>query len=154
VIDHCRRYTFPSHFFLPSGSELAFVEDGFGGLLPQPFVQTWATPPQPMNDRNEEEQLRYVPFATCDFFVMSNPLERQQTEVIDGAVSQEAVMTGHISPLLAFTRSSSVSSVHCESLIDAQRSQSALARAFSIPFFSPPRNYFVDYCLYKNNNRV
>mmetsp|Transcript_16061 Transcript_16061/g.26944 ORF Transcript_16061/g.26944 Transcript_16061/m.26944 type:complete len:446 (+) Transcript_16061:744-2081(+) len=134
-------YTFPSHFFLPTGAQLAFVQDGFGGLLPQPYVETSAAPPQPMNDRNEEEPLRYVPLGSCDYFVLSVPAA--EDEACDG--------TG--SPILAHVRTPRASRLHCEPLIDAKRSTSALSRAFAIPHYSAGHNHFIDYCVFKNMDR-
>ena len=64
-------YRFPSHFFLPEGSKLAFLESGFRGQLPQLFDPTNGTrgiPPN-FNEINEEETDRYVETLTCDFVV-------------------------------------------------------------------------------------
>ena len=133
------RYTFPSHFFLPQGAELAFVQDGFGGLLPQPFVHTWTPPPQPMNDRNEEEPLRYVPPTA----------EQRGVASARRATVRDATARGGGGGAAA----AKVTRLHCEALIDPRRSTSALARAFAVPHFSAANNHFVNYCVYRNNAR-
>lgn len=82
-------YLFPSHFFLPNNARLAFVRDGFGGVLPQHFgfgrlsslhpqdvIDPWhrngtyLLPVQPFNDRNEEELSRYVLLEDCHYVVV------------------------------------------------------------------------------------
>ena len=150
------RYTFPSHFFVPLKVELAFVSDNFHGLLPQPFSPfdlggTAAIPPQPMNDKNAEEPMRYLPLESCDFFVLSMPSRD---------VSSETAIP--LSPLQQHVKSFSckekekncgmISPVTCKRLIDPSRSSSALARAFHIPYYSLKVNNFLEYCLYKNHN--
>ena len=85
-------YLFPSHFFLPRGARLSFLDDGFRGILPQHYSfgrsdpslfaeqeialgvslthnGTYLTPVQPFNNGNREESSRYVPIASCDFIV-------------------------------------------------------------------------------------
>ena len=86
-------YRFPSHYFLPHGMKLGFVESGFGGLLPAYFkvlsqesvhiqdyllkrdmvgyidaarsaTRTLAEPVERVNDLNEPELDRYVLFLT------------------------------------------------------------------------------------------
>lgn len=67
-------HIFPSHFFLPANAKLEYVEDGFKGILPQHYSSengTFTEPLQPFNDRNEEEQSRYVKLTQCDFYVGS-----------------------------------------------------------------------------------
>ena len=64
-------YRFPSHFFLPTGATLAFLESGFRGQLPQLFDsmnRTRGDPPN-FNDENNEQRDRYVEARTCDFVV-------------------------------------------------------------------------------------
>jgi alpha-1,2-mannosyltransferase len=70
-------YRFPSHYFLPEGVRLRFLESDFRGQLPQYFLEstytdsegrtvsgngrdgTWQIPPG-FNDQNKEETARYV----------------------------------------------------------------------------------------------
>ena len=100
-------YLFTSHFFLPEGARLAFLEDGFGGILPQHFNfgrsdptvfsaleaapaeftfrrnGTFLPPLQPFNDRNREETSRYVQLPSCDFIVLlvdGNDFERMSSK--------------------------------------------------------------------------
>lgn len=62
-------YRYPSSFFLPEGSHLAFVRAGFTGILPAAFGPSTSSPPAPMNSMNREEPSRYVDPASCDFAV-------------------------------------------------------------------------------------
>ena len=65
-------YTFPSHFFLPPNARLQYVRGNFHGQLPQHFRSfqgTSSTPIYNFNDKNEEEESRYVAFSTCDYLV-------------------------------------------------------------------------------------
>ena len=86
-------YLFPSHFYLPRGARLAFVDDGFRGILPQQYSLgrgdpalyseqetalnvslrrngTYLPPLQPFNNENREERSRYVPIGSCDYLVV------------------------------------------------------------------------------------
>lgn len=67
-------YRFPSSFFLPPDTHLAFLESSFKGQLPQPFTKYGSRVEsqqylQPFNDQNKEESLRYVDTNSCDFIV-------------------------------------------------------------------------------------
>lgn len=124
------------------------MEDTFHGLLPA-LVRADPTSSapglalqQPMNDRNEEETDRYVPLASCQYFVLSMP-----TTTVTATPLQSYIMQRTIA---ADGREDSAMRLHCERLIDPSSSSSMLARAFEIPFFSEIHNKFVDYCLFKN----
>jgi alpha-1,2-mannosyltransferase len=63
-------YRFPSHYWLPDNSTLAFVKSDFKGILPKHFQEDSKTNwynrpgthvvPSGMNDENREEPDRYV----------------------------------------------------------------------------------------------
>lgn len=56
-------YRFPSHFYLPSHVNIAFVRSRVGGLLPQyygPWPEGSRVVPEGMNDLNQEDLSRYV----------------------------------------------------------------------------------------------
>jgi hypothetical protein len=66
-------YQFPSHFFLPPHARLQYIDDHFGGILPQHFAPlngTAAVLLQAFNNRNREEKARYVPLLECDYLVL------------------------------------------------------------------------------------
>jgi len=73
-------YRFPSHFLLDDlNLRLKFVKSGFGGQLPQPFLEE----PLPtatrklrenFNDLNREEISRYVPIQECNYVVDMKPI--------------------------------------------------------------------------------
>jgi alpha-1,2-mannosyltransferase len=67
-------YRFPSSFFLPPYTQIAFLESSFKGQLPQPFTEHGSRLEsqrdlQPFNDQNKEEPLRYTNITSCDFIV-------------------------------------------------------------------------------------
>jgi alpha-1,2-mannosyltransferase len=133
-------YSFPSHFFLPTHAQLAFLNDNFHGLLPQPFAPdngTFADPIQPFNDRNEEEPSRYVRLADCDYVVLLHS-ERVEDEprALHAAIDDASGDTSFIQ--VAATR-----------VIDPVLSISSFGRAFYIPFFSSMKNKFQQYRLYE-----
>lgn len=138
-------YTFPSHFFLPAHATLAYVEDNFHGLLPQPYDRTVGTagvPLQPVNDLNAEERSRYVELSTCDYVVMTTPSSAQDT----------ATYTPLQEKIVGTSGDAGFSKVHCEDIIDAARSPSALFRAYYVPFAPREKNVFMQYCLYSRKN--
>lgn len=145
-------YTFPSHFFLPNHVNFSYVADNFHGLLPQPYtlsVGTAGTPLLPVNGLNAEEMSHYVPLASCSHLVMTTPSEKfgigqytpLQRRVLLGFEEDSASDSGF--------KNKSFKPIHCENILDALHSSSALHRAFFIPFFTPTgTNVFMQYCLY------
>ena len=130
-------YFFPSHFFLPQDARLAFVKDNFRGQLPQPFAVesgSSAAPAQPFNDRNAEEESRYVPYEECDYIVVLKTGDASSGEVQRRPIEQflDAQHSGY--RLLARAP-----------VIDVSSSTRALPRAFYIPSLSDRANKFVDY---------
>lgn len=148
-------YYFPSHFFLPENSSLAFVRDGFYGQLPQPYDSSKGilhgsaqTPPQPVNDQNKEEMSRYIAVDECDFSVAtvsrnpeedSTPMLRKMT--IFRVPEDRFKLIDEELDLLYFDPASR------ESVIDQEKSEKAIFRAFSVPFFSFKFNRFKEYLL-------
>jgi hypothetical protein len=152
-------HTFPSHFFLPSGAKLAYVEDNFHGLLPQHFLAPYGSSIAsvlPINDQNQEEKSRYVPLDSCDYLVMTTPTclldivpsakEGQQRREVD-----ESCMTA-LSPLqmklVQGGEEREFLALVCQEVIDPGRSVSSLGRAYAIPYLSAQSNRFMHYCLY------
>ena len=137
-------YYFPSHFFLPENTTLAFVRDGFYGQLPQPFDSSIGIlhgiskkPAQPVNDKNKEEMSRYVTVDECDFAVAtvsripeedSSPMLRKMT-IFRSPGDRNRLIDEELD-LLYFDPASR------EKVIDPAKSKNAFSRAFSIPFFS------------------
>lgn len=77
-------YTFPSHFFLPPNARLQYVRGNFHGQLPQhyrSFQGTSSTPIFNFNDKNEEEESRYVAFSTCDYLVATLKPQNSESDV-------------------------------------------------------------------------
>jgi alpha-1,2-mannosyltransferase len=69
-------YRFPSSFFLPEGLRAKFIRSGFRGLLPGEFpdapdystlLESTSRIPEGMNDRNEEDEGKYVRAQVCSF---------------------------------------------------------------------------------------
>jgi len=131
-------YFFPSHFFLPSNARLEFVSDTFHGQLPQHFHPKSGTsgkPFLPFNDRNKEEISRYVTIDECDYIVavMDEDLS-SLGPMMNGVFAQDAPTFERL--------------LH-RHVIDAERSRSALARAFFIPSLSAQMNKLREYTVFK-----
>ena len=146
-------YTFPSHFFLPTHTHLSYVEDNFHGLLPQRYDPSVGTQGSvlPVNDLNAEEKSRYVDLQTCDYLVMTTPSARTLSEESPSLTPlQQQVLTSRSDGTETedATKKNKFNAVHCEVIIDAPNSPSALFRAFFIPFTPPSKNEFMRYCLY------
>jgi len=66
-------HRYPSSFFLPPGSHLAFLPSNFKGQLPQPFPPGGVAvdPIEPFNNLNKEEKSRYIEggVSSCAFVV-------------------------------------------------------------------------------------
>jgi hypothetical protein len=152
-------FTFPSHFFLPTGTKLAYVEDNFHGLLPQHFLAPHGSSiPSvlPVNDQNREERSRYTPLESCDYLVMTTPsclLLTQEQECLStlSPLQTQLLMEGMgtgITTAPASQRPRQFIPQLCEEIIDPVRSSSSLGRAYTIPFLSSKTNHFMQYCLY------
>ena len=67
------RYRFPSSFFLHNQTQLRFVKDGFDGQLPAPYSAPLPEGSRAVhkhfNDRNQEEDSRYLERTKCDALV-------------------------------------------------------------------------------------
>lgn len=62
-------HMYPSAFHLPGvGSELRFLDEGFRGILPGPFVST-STGWEGVNDRNQAHPGQFADRDECDFVV-------------------------------------------------------------------------------------
>jgi hypothetical protein len=161
-------YQFPSHFFLPAGARLQFIQDGFGGILPQHFSPTNGTfgpPLLPFNDRNAEQVDRYVPLTSCQYLVLlvdahkiahekealPEPLSASQRirhllhagEVAEGKGTKEG---GMHEQLRRFRK------VTSRPVISAEYSRSPLFRSFFIPTKSPQSVVFQEYALFEQNH--
>jgi alpha-1,2-mannosyltransferase len=135
-------YQFPSHFFLPASARVQYVQDGFGGILPQHFSEingTFAEPAQEFNDRNREVTTRYVNLAQCDYLVILIDANKPAQE---STLRQQLLQDGGIDN----TRFRQVAS---EKVISAEFSVSALFRAFYIPGLSTSRVKFQEYVLFE-----
>ncbi len=146
-------YLFPSHFFLPPSAQLAFVEDGFGGILPQPFSAvngTSAEPLQPFNDGNREEVSRYVPVSSCDYLVLL--IDRNKEELSLGPLRRELVRQQESAGFSADSSSlgARFAAVATRDVISPEFSLSSLGRAFYIPGLSERTVKFKQYTLFQN----
>jgi alpha-1,2-mannosyltransferase len=80
-------YRFPSSYFLPRDMRAKWVRSEFRGLLPGEFSEartgfgfwsgTWL-PTTGLNDRNEEDDAKYVDLRTCAFLVDTQYPEQQK----------------------------------------------------------------------------
>eukprot|EP01064_Diplonema_japonicum_P036512 TRINITY_DN8226_c0_g1_i1.p1 TRINITY_DN8226_c0_g1~~TRINITY_DN8226_c0_g1_i1.p1 ORF type:complete len:566 (+),score=139.24 TRINITY_DN8226_c0_g1_i1:948-2645(+) len=64
-------YRFMSHFFVPEFLVVAFVNDGFAGLLPKYFTSTTTAPPG-FNDLNQMDPNQFVSPDTCTYLVATS----------------------------------------------------------------------------------
>ncbi|KAL1518698.1 hypothetical protein AB1Y20_002985 [Prymnesium parvum] len=119
-------YRFPSSFFLPPTARLAFIRDGFDGLLPSHF-----TSPAPQgsrivhshfNDQNADEPSAYEKESNCDFIV--------DLELASDRTHRSATPAWHVWTQHRF--------------LDASRSPS-WSRALYIPMISDQYNTYADY---------
>ncbi|KAI5957069.1 ALG9 [Candida theae] len=75
-------YHFPNSFHIPHQHRLRFVESGFDGLLPGDFFEpttsiiesTTFVPPH-MNNKNQFESDKVIPWEQCDYFVDNTQAE-------------------------------------------------------------------------------
>jgi hypothetical protein len=90
-------HRFQSHFFLPAHVHLHYIQDHFGGLLPQPFGQfAYSKPSKQVNDRNAEELDRYTPLAECDYLLVS--IESSQADMMDRKICSDVLLKHFINP--------------------------------------------------------
>lgn len=135
-------YQFPSHFFLPAAARVQYVQDGFGGILPQHFSEingTFAVPAQEFNDRNREVTARYVDLAQCDYLVVLIDANKPAQE---SALRRQLLLDGDVGDA-RFHR------IAAEKVISSEFSASALFRAFYIPGLSASRVKFQEYVLFE-----
>jgi len=136
-------HRFPSSFFLPKGSNLAFLPSDFKGQLPQPFTPGGVAvePLQPFNDENREEISRYIAggISNCDYTV-----ELMLTE--DKLLGRKSPATSLLMEAAGEKgRWNMISSV---AFLDAERTH-GLHRMLYIPRVSDSRAVLVDYALWK-----
>jgi alpha-1,2-mannosyltransferase len=62
-------YTYPSNYY--TTGELFYYSDGFKGLLPGKFGESFI-----MNNQNREEKDRYIPLESCEYVVALNTTEK------------------------------------------------------------------------------
>lgn len=141
-------YFFPSHFFLPQRTRLAFVRDSFHGQLPQLFreggsreelwIGLWSNPLQPFNKMNKEEMSRYVDISSCDYVVALVDHEAEQHTHGPMVRAMELAVLGDTVPQSPGKFSVLIN----KPVLDPSRSPSALARAFHIPMLSKRLNTY------------
>ena len=125
-------YRFPSSFFLPRGSILAFVRDGFRGQLPAPYMEPpprgSRLVPSHFNGLNREEPSRYIPLESCDVLVDLLPISGSNDQA-ERAAFQRNLFRWRAAPFL-----------------DAARSPS-WSRALYVPMVSDHSNAYAEYAL-------
>lgn len=130
-------YQFPSHFFLPNHARLAYIDDGFHGILPQHFASingTFGEPLQPFNDQNKEETIRYIPVKQCDYLIHSRP---SICDIDSKTMSQESCQQIHSSIEITYP------------VVDSVQSGKEFAKAYALPYFTKKYVNFKDYTLNK-----
>lgn len=152
-------YFFPSHFFLPQHTRLAFVRDSFHGQLPQLFreggpggeqswIGLWSDPLQPFNKMNKEEMSRYVDISSCDYVVALVDHEAEQHAHGPMVRAMELAVLGDSSaPQIPGKFSVMIN----KPVLDPSRSPSALARAFHIPMLSKRLNIYNMYTAFSKH---
>jgi alpha-1,2-mannosyltransferase len=86
-------YRFPSSFYVPQGSELAFLPSSFHGQLPQAFSVHGSRPEsqavlQPFNDHNLEQPERYEQDPkNCEWII-----DLQSSECAQSVSKQEILL--------------------------------------------------------------
>ena len=172
-------YTFPSHFFLPKNARLEYVRGNFHGQLPYHFSRingTSISTVQRFNDKNEEEESRYVMRSTCDYLVANMDLhssEEEEIVEIEGSRSGSwRARIGHFIQTqtargdetgddkgksrdfdIPDTDSDPVSFrlLFSRRIIDPALSSSSIARAYFIPGLSSMKNAYSSYSALKRN---
>ncbi|KAK7058438.1 mannosyltransferase [Paramarasmius palmivorus] len=119
-------HRFPSHFLVPNGVNVEFIQHDFRGLLPGHFPEwngdeqsvglgLWRRPqtriqPEGVNDLNQEDPSHYVPVSSCDYLVdldfpehpVESELEPRYAIQKDWArVTCQPFLDGRFSPLLS-----------------------------------------------------
>jgi hypothetical protein len=174
-------YTFPSHFFLPNNARLEYVRGNFHGQLPQHFATingTSASTAQHFNDKNEEEESRYVKLSTCDYLVATMDLHNRNSkeeEIVEKESARSGSWRDRVGQFfqtqtargdetgddkgesLVFSMPDTDSEpvnfrlVFSRRVIDPARSSSSLARAYIIPGLSSMQNAYNSYSALKRN---
>lgn len=114
-------YTFPSHFFMPEGFKLQFVQDNFHGILPQHFSApngSWVNPHHSlaMNDKNTEEIDRYVSLERdCSYVVITLPPLSPPLSFSDHQHQEKQSISLDLSPLQSAVLQSMASNVEVSS---------------------------------------
>lgn len=125
-------HRFPTSFFLPAGTRLAFVKSEFDGLLPKAFSETpdgYSAIPTDMNNMNKEEPSRYIAVEECEFFVDQ---DRKNAETaLEPRYKQQT---------------SEWKAVACAPYLEATESH-PFYRAWFVPTLSPKHTVFNEYCL-------
>ena len=175
-------YTFPTHFFLPKNSRLEYIRGNFHGQLPQHFPALHGTsgpPLQNFNDRNAEEQSRYVNLTSCDYLVASMDGRSDKTtsnkpiktrvnadyswrsrisNFIDSKIEEEEVGGNVVDSYFQFTGEVRPDVAAEEvrfrllfdrKVIDPAGSSSAVARAYFLPGISQLKNSYKYYSALK-----
>ena len=144
-------YRFPSSFFLAPAtssqrSRLRFLKSGFGGQLPQPYLErsNGAAIVQPhFNDRNAEEVTRYTPISECDYIIdlfeeegdtVASQFMQTYTELFDGK-GEEGRKGWEV--------------IFEAPFLNVGKSTSSLFRALYIPFYSQTKNVYGTYAVLK-----
>lgn len=85
-------YHFPNSFFLPDNYRLRFIKSGFDGILPGDFseeftslIRATSVIPPNMNNLNQFEQDKVIPFDECDYFI-DNDEESENQVILKGEV--------------------------------------------------------------------
>ena len=135
-------FYFPSHFHLSNHISLNFLDDGFKGQLPQyynPINGTFALPTHAFNDRNMEEQSRYVSLDSCDYVVLlrQSKFNKDNKKIVEDLLDQPS-------------NKAKFKLLKSKSIIDKLGSTNSLARAYYIPTLSHADNVYINYELYEN----
>lgn len=127
-------YRFPSTFFLPPRTRVAWVRNSFQGIMPQDFTP-WPQGSKEIhahfNDKNMDEASAYIDVKDCDF-------------AVDLAVGDDFGTLGDWSQ----GDISRWEKIFCTTFMDTSRSP-AYIRSFYIPRFSERRNVYAEFCLLK-----
>jgi hypothetical protein len=162
---------------------LEYVRGNFHGQLPQHFARingTSASTAQRFNDKNEEEESRYVKLSTCDYLVATMDLHNsnsnsKEKKIVERGGAQSGSWRDRMLRFIETqtARGDETGDVKGKSLdfsmpdtdselvnfrllfsrriIDPARSSSSLARAYFIPGLSSMQNAYNSYSALKRN---
>ncbi|CAG0913032.1 unnamed protein product [Notodromas monacha] len=129
-------HRFPSSFFLPSRKwRVEFLHSEFRGLLPKHYeagINATSIIPTGMNDRNQEEESRYVDESACDLIIDYDPSGDD-----DCGSAREPCYSRDLSTWIK---------LHSAPFLDAPKS-SKLFRSFYVPYLSDRKCTFGSYDL-------